>query len=130
MKLNTSILPLRQGTTASIELSQDKWSVVLSLQSPFGKKRLALTQVLDTSQIPRGGLPTDTMVVGVQQWVKGPAFDERGLTKDGALLYTFDLEIMIDNATGSNPYVVKVTFEILADQWEFFFNPETFKETT
>lgn len=130
MKLNTSILPLRQGATASIELSQDKWSVILSLQSPFDKERLALTQVLDCDQVPRGGLPTDTMVVGVQPWVKGPAFDERGLTKDGALLYTFDLEIMIDYATGSNPYIVKVTFEILAHNWEHFFNPETFKETT
>lgn len=130
MKLNASILPLRQGASASIGLTQNKWSVVVSLQSPFGKSHFYLTGDFSSDQIPRGGLPTDTMVVGVQPWVKGPAFDERGLTKDGALLYTFDLEIMIGNATESNPHMATVTFEIPADRWEEFFNPETFKETT
>ncbi len=130
MKLNTSILPLRVGASAALELSQDKWSVVLTLQSPFSREHLDLTEVLGTDDVPRGGLSTTAMVVEVHPWRKGEALDTRKLTKGGTLLYNFDLEIMIDSATGSNPYMATVTFEIPADQWEFFFNPETFKETT
>lgn len=130
MKLNTSILPLRVGASATLELSEDGHRVVLLLQSPFGRKQLKLTNA-DLNSVPKGGFPKGMKVVEVGSWEKGDAVDYRGLSEDGALNYQFALGISIDNsATETYPHTARVEFEILADQWEHFFNPETFKGAT
>ncbi len=130
MKLNTSILPLRVGASATLELSEDGHKVVLLLQSPFGRKQLKLTNT-DLNSVPKGGFPNDTKVIEVGSWEKGDAVDYRGLSEDGTLNYQFALGISIDDsATGTYPHIARATFEIPADRWEEFFNSETFQETT
>jgi hypothetical protein len=129
MKLNTSILPLRIGASATLELSEDGHKVVLLLQSPFGRKQLQLRNT-DLNSVPKGGFPNGMKVVEVGSWEKGDAVDYRRLSKDGTLNYQFALGISIDDsAMGTYPHIARAEFEILADQWEHFFNPETFKET-
>ncbi len=131
MKLNRSILPLRVGASATLELSEDRHKVVLLLQSPFGKKKLQLTNI-GLNSVPKGGFSNGMKVVEVGPWEKGDVLDSRGLVRNfGNVSYQFALGLSIDDsATGTYPHIARAEFEILADDWNFFFNPETFKETT